>query len=190
MKNHIANVIDLELSCYPENKFPEGERQEIIEIGLTIVDLSGMRILKTHSMPIIPTMSSISPFCTELTGWTEAALKKQGMPYEEAIRRLTEKYGSQNRLLISDSGGDRKAVDWQCSYDCKPSPFGPDELNVSVLYSVYTKDFRNVSLENKLRRMGLSFQGVPHRADADSLNIARLFIAIQNTYLNCLCGKL
>jgi len=77
MKNHIANVLDLELSCYPGGIFPADERQEIIEIGLTTVDLARMKVLKVRSIPIIPTMSSISPFCTELTGWTEEALKRQ-----------------------------------------------------------------------------------------------------------------
>ena len=102
MKNHIANVLDLELSCYPGGVFPPDERQEIIEIGLTTVDLARMKILKVRSIPIIPTMSSISPFCTELTGWTEEALKRQGCEFTEAVRRLTEKYGSRNRLLVSD----------------------------------------------------------------------------------------
>ncbi|MBN8662064.1 MAG: exonuclease domain-containing protein [Candidatus Obscuribacterales bacterium] len=174
MKTHIANAIDLELSCYPGGIFPPDERQEIIEIGLSVIDLTSMKVLKTHSLPVIPTMSSISPFCTELTGWTEAALKRQGMPFEEAIRRLTERYGSQNRLLITDSAGDRKFVDWQCSMFGMASPFGDSELNVSVLYSIQAQDFRNRKLEDKLRRFGLEFEGTPHRASDDSLNIARL----------------
>ncbi|MBL8085628.1 MAG: exonuclease domain-containing protein [Candidatus Obscuribacter sp.] len=178
MRTHIANVIDLELSCYPGGIFPADERQEIIEVGLTVVDLMSMRVLKTHCMPVIPTMSSISPFCTELTGWTEEALKKQGMPFEEAVRRLTEKYGSKNRLLVSDSAGDRKFVDWQCSMFGLSSPFGDDELNVSVLYSIAKGDFRNVKLEEKLEKVGLTFQGRPHRAADDSLNMARLLIEL------------
>ena len=178
MKNHIANVLDLELSCYPGGVFPADERQEIIEIGLTTVDLARMKVLKVRSIPIIPTMSSISPFRTELTGWTEEALKRQGCEFTEAVRRLTEKYGSRNRLLVSDSTGDRKALDWQCSLFGLASPFGEDELNVSVLYSMFTGDFRNVKLEEKLNRLGLAFEGVPHRADVDSLNIARLMIEL------------
>ena len=178
MKNHIANVLDLELSCYPGGIFPSDERQEIIEIGLTTVCLASMRVLKVRSIPIIPTMSSISPFCTELTGWTEEALKRQGCQFGEAVRRLTEKYGSRNRLLVSDSAGDRKAFDWQCALFGLPSPFGDDELNVSVLYSMYTGDFRNVKLEEKLNRVGLTFEGEPHRGDVDSFNIARLLIEL------------
>ncbi|MBK7750630.1 MAG: exonuclease domain-containing protein [Candidatus Obscuribacter sp.] len=178
MKNHIANVIDLEMSCYPGGVFPDGERQEIIEIGLTTVDLMTRRIITTRSLPIIPTMSSISPFCTELTGWTEAALNKQGMSFEEAIRRLTEKYGSLNRLLVSDSAGDRKMVDWQCAMFGLKSPFGDDELNVSVLFSMATRVYRNVSLEEKLLRVGLKFEGLPHRGADDSYNIARLLFEV------------
>ena len=179
MKSHLANVLDLELSCYPKGEFPEGERQEIIEVGLTTVDLRDMRILTVRSIPIIPTMSTISPFCTELTGWTEAALRKQGVEFEEAVRRLLEKHGSKNRLLVSDSAGDRKFFDWQCAMFGKSSPFGDDELNVSVLYSIYTHQFENVSLEDKLAKLELQFEGRPHRADSDSKNIARLMIELK-----------
>ncbi len=179
MRTHLANVLDLELSCYPDGKFPDDERQEIIEVGLTTVDLRDMRILTVRSIPIIPTMSTISPFCTELTGWTEAALRKQGVEFEVAVRRLVEKYGSKNRLLVSDSAGDRKFFDWQCAMFGKSSPFGDDELNVSVLYSMYTEQFENVSLEEKLAKLGLAFEGRPHRADSDSLNIARLMVELK-----------
>ncbi len=179
MKSHVANVLDLEMSCYPDGIFPEDERQEVIEVGLTTVDLRDMRILAVRSMPIIPTMSSISPFCTELTGWTEAALRKQGMPFEEAVRRLLEKHGSKNRLLVSDSAGDRKFFDWQCAMYGKSSPFGEDELNVSVLYSMYTGQYENVSLQEKLAKLGLQFEGRPHRAEWDSKNIAHLLIELK-----------
>ncbi|MCC7527021.1 MAG: exonuclease domain-containing protein [Candidatus Melainabacteria bacterium] len=179
MKSHLANVLDLELSCYPDGIFPQGERQEIIEVGLTTVDLRDMRILTVRSIPIIPTMSTISPFCTELTGWTEAALRKQGVEFEEAVRRLVEKYGSKNRLLVTDSAGDRKFVDWQAAMFGKSSPFGEDELNVSVLYCLYTGQFENVSLVEKLAKLGLEFEGRPHRADSDSKNIARLLVELK-----------
>ena len=179
MKSHVANVLDLELSCYPHGIFPDGEQQEIIEVGLTTVDLRDMRILTVRSIPVIPTLSSISPFCTELTGWTEAKLKKQGVPFEEAYRLLHEKHGSKNRLLVSDSAGDRKFFDWQSAFLGKSSPFGDDELNVSVLYSIYTGEFENVSLEAKLEKLGLKFEGIPHRADWDSKNIARLLVELK-----------
>ncbi|MBX9950398.1 MAG: exonuclease domain-containing protein [Candidatus Obscuribacterales bacterium] len=179
MKSHLANILDLELSCYPDGKFPADERQEVIEVGLTTVDLHKMEIVAVRSIPVIPTMSSISPFCTELTGWTEAALRKQGVPFEEAVRRLVEKYGSKNRLLVTDSAGDRKFFDWQCAMFGKSSPFGDYELNVSVLYSIYTEQFENVSLDDKLEKLGLKFEGRRHRADSDSMNIARLLIELK-----------
>jgi inhibitor of KinA sporulation pathway (predicted exonuclease) len=43
---------------------------------------------------------------------------------------------------------------------------------------MFTGDFRNVKLEEKLNRLGLAFEGVPHRADVDSHNIARLMIEL------------
>lgn len=179
MKTHLANVLDLELSCYPDGIFPKDERQEIIEIGLTTVDLRDMRILAVRSIPVKPTMSTISPFCTELTGWTQAALNKQGVEFEEAYRRLVDKYGAKGRLLVTDSAGDRKFFDWQSAMFGKSSPFGEDELNVSVWFSIYTGIFENVSLETKLEKLGLTFEGRPHRADWDSKNIAHLFAELK-----------
>lgn len=179
MKTHLANVLDLELSCYPEGQFPEGEQQEIIEVGLTTVDLHDMRILAVRSIPIIPTLSNISPFCTQLTGWTEAKLRKQGVPFEEAYRRIVEKYGAKSRLLVSDSAGDRRFFDWQSAIIGKTSPFGEDELNVTVLWSIYTGIFENVTLEAKLEKLGLRFKGIPHRADADSENMALLLAELK-----------
>jgi len=179
MKSHILNVLDLELSCYPGNKFPEGERREVIEFGLTTVDLKALKIVQSWSLPIIPTMSKISPYCTELTGWTEAKLRKQGMPFAEALRRFESKHGAQNRLLVTDSNSELDAIRDQCTLMGLDCPFGGGYLNVSTMLSVLTGDLRNISLPEKLALFGLSFEGSLHSGKDDSRNIARLLLAIR-----------
>lgn len=177
MKSHIANVIDLELSCYPGDRFPEGERKEIIEIGLTIVDLRTLTILKTHSFPIVPTMSKISPYCTELTGWTEAKLRKQGMEYARAIKLLADKHGFRNRVLVTDHSGECGALQQQCQLMGIESPLGDEQLNISTVIAMASGVLENLSLDEKLALFGLKFEGPKHRGANDSLNIARLLVA-------------
>ena len=177
MKTHIANVIDLELSCYPANEFPHGETKEIIEVGLAIVDLRSLSITKTYSVPIVPSVSTISPYCTELTGWTGAKLKRQGVEFKEACRRLSEKYGGQNRLLITDSD-DPDFFREQCLAMQVTYPFGTDCINVSTLFALFTGEFRKVSLESMLAKFGMEFEGRLHSAEDDARNIARLFIRL------------
>lgn len=178
MKSNILNVLDLELSCYPDDVFPAGERKEIIEFGLTTVDLTKLTILQSFSLPVIPTMSKISPYCTELTGWTEAKLRRQGMPFEEALRRIEKKYGGKNRTVVTDSDKELEAVRAQCQLMGLPCPFGSGYLNVSTVIAVLTGELRNLSLPEKLALFGLDFDGSLHSGKDDSRNIARLLIAV------------
>ncbi len=178
MKSNILNVVDLELSCYPDAIFPDGQRQEIIEIGLTTVDIRSRKILRSLSLPIIPSKSKISSFCTELTGWTEAKLKRQGMPFSEALRRLSEKYGAKNRTLITDSDDELGTIRAQCELFGLECPFDSGYINVSAVLSLLSGETRNLSLPDKLALFGLEFQGVQHSGKDDSLNIARLLLAI------------
>jgi len=63
---NIVNVLDTELTCYPDNIFPPGEQKEIIQIGLSMVDLRSLTIVKRVSIPVVPQMSKISQYCTDL----------------------------------------------------------------------------------------------------------------------------
>lgn len=179
MKSHIVNVLDLELSCYSNGEFPPGERQEIIEFGLTTVDLKKLAIVQSLSFPVIPTMSRISPYCTELTGWTEAKLRKQGTPFAEVLRRFESKHGAQNRLMVTDSNDELDTIRAQCALMKLPCPFGGGYLNVSTVLALLTGDLRNVSLPEKLNLFGLEFEGNLHSGKDDSRNIARLLLAVR-----------
>jgi inhibitor of KinA sporulation pathway (predicted exonuclease) len=175
-KSNIVNVLDTELTCYPGNVFPEGQVQEIIEVGLATVDLRSLTIVDCASIPVVPVMSQMSDYCTELTGWTAARLNRQGVPFAEACRRLVDKHGSRGRLVVVDSPGDLGFFRSECNLLGVPYPFGAS-MNVSTLFTVLTQR-RNRGLEKKLRLLGLAFEGLRHRADADARNIARLFIEL------------
>jgi inhibitor of KinA sporulation pathway (predicted exonuclease) len=178
MKSNILNVLDLELSCYPGDEFPVGERKEIIEFGLTTVDLRSLTIVQSFSFPIVPTMSKISPYCTELTGWTEEKLRRQGMPFAKALKRLEAKHGAKNRTVVTDSDNELEAVRAQCQLMELPCPFGNGFFNVSTAIAVLTGELRNLSLPEKLALFQLEFEGSLHSGKDDSRNIARLLIAV------------
>jgi len=78
-KTHIA-VLDLELTCWDqadEDKRPQSEA-EITEIGIVIVNLSFIPV-KRISLFVKPEVNSIlTPFCTTLTGITQAEVDQAG----------------------------------------------------------------------------------------------------------------
>jgi len=179
MKNfRFVNVLDTEATCYEDGIFPEPEMQEVIEFGITTIDLDSRSIVRTISIPVKPGMSSVSEFCTKLTGWTQAKLERQGVSFAAALQRLSEKHGALNRLLVTDSNGDMELIETECRRLGLESPFGQERQNVATLFALLTRQKRNLSLKEMLAHFGLDFIGTPHRAGDDSYNIARLFLRL------------
>ena len=179
MKNHIANVIDLELNDW-----------KIIEIGLTTVDLKKKSIVKTYSIPILPSVfMPLTPEIEELTGWTDKKLAKSGIYFSAALDRLQNKYGSKGRLTIVDTDNEINAFKTNIFKTMSSTlslydeideimPFGEDHINVSTLFKIKTGIFENLSLIKMLKHYKIEFEGKHHRADADSYNIAKLFLEL------------
>lgn len=165
----IANCIDLELH--------EGE---VIEVGLTTIDLSRRQILQSYSFPIKHD-KRISDEIYKLTGWTQSKLNKSGEELPVVFKRLEEKYGLWGRLLIVDSS-DEWATLVKSTIQKNGNPRlifgGPEQMNVSNLFRIKYNDFSSQSLEGMLERTGLGFIGRQHRAKDDSFNIARLFLEL------------
>ena len=175
MKSHIANVLDLELNDW-----------EIIEFGITTVDLKSREILQTYSIPVAERYLPLRPDIAKLTGWTDKMLDRQGIPFDQACHKIKEKYGGRGRLLITDSEQETQAIrrnihmrwdslSWK---QAEVFPFGLDQINVSSLFKIKTGDFTNRSLTDMLDAYGLEFEGSQHRASDDSFNIARLFLKL------------
>lgn len=179
MRYYFANVLDTERTCYPDNVFPDGEVQEVIEFGITTVNLETLEIVgDSVSIAVVPTMSRVSQYCTDLTGWTYEALVQQGVTFDEACRRIVEEFQGHERLLVVDSDSDMVALRRQCQILNRPLPFGPSQLNVSMLFSLLTGRRRTVGNQKLLRLLGQEPEPVRHRADADSRGTARAFLEV------------
>ena len=160
--SNIANVVDLEY-----------DQGRIIEIGFTTLDIGSRKIIQTYSFPLKQSpYFKLSPAFIALTGLTDAKLRKQGY-YPDHVQNLLEKYGFNNRLLIADTSDEITLLDkW------KSDLWSPHRLNVSILFALKTGLQINLGLDKMLGHFGLEFQGIPHRAGDDSLNIARLFLEV------------
>ena len=172
MKSHIVNCIDLELNDF-----------EVIEVGLTTVDMHEREILQSYSFPVKPILP-IKEDIVKLTGWSTAKLEKIGEPIYAVYLRFLNKYGLVGRLMVTDIENEWMSVianidqEYMCFDEggwAKPC----DTMNVSSLYKIKHKDFlKNRSLDFMLSMEGLEFEGRRHRAKDDSYNIARLFLSL------------
>lgn len=171
-------VIDLEMTCWDSLESSKNT-PEIIEIGLVEVDLSSKSISRHRQFYTIPPTTSISDFCTRLTGITPLKIKKQGFPLEKAFDIIQNKFGSKNKMYIG-WGADNEQIISQCSLMGIENPFSNNYLNFSMLYSIMNSTDKKFSLMEALTREGIDFIGNEHSGIDDALNTAELFLKFVN----------
>jgi inhibitor of KinA sporulation pathway (predicted exonuclease) len=175
LKTDALLALDLERSCW-EGTTPENEETEIISIGLARLDLSSLSIVKKQVYLVRPARSSISAFCTELTGLTLEKLRKEGRPLNEVIGSIRKEWGPLNRLCVA-WGEDGAWLTAECNRIGLKSPFR-NMLNLSVFIQVVEQVHKGVSLEERLLKEGLLPDHPLHDAGVDAANLARLAGAI------------
>lgn len=80
--SRLLNVVDVEATCWA-GRASAGAVSEIIEIGLTVVDLDRVERVAKHRIPVRPVSLRVGEFCTELTGLTQEEVDT-GLSFAEA----------------------------------------------------------------------------------------------------------
>ncbi|GAB4395505.1 MAG: 3'-5' exonuclease [Microscillaceae bacterium] len=172
-------IIDLEATCW-EKEPPPGQSNEIIEIGLCLLETKHWEVLERTSWLVLPSRSEISPFCTQLTTISPEMVAEAGLPLAEVVRLLNREYQSKTRPWASWGDYDRRQFERNCQQQKLPYPFGPTHLNLKTWFALHQRLERELGVEGALRHLGLAFEGTAHRGGDDAYNIARI---AQRTFL-------
>src|SRR3954465_924154 len=89
-------ALDLESTCW-EGPPPEGQVSEIIEIGVSTVDVASLQRGDKQSILVKPVRSQISEFCTRLTTLKADDFSNAGT-LADATKILKKQFQSQDRL--------------------------------------------------------------------------------------------
>lgn len=169
-------VVDVEATCW-DGPVPDGQANDIIEIGLTELDVAtGERIAK-HGVLVRPERSTVSAFCTGLTTLTQEDVEG-GMPFADACALLRGEFGSHQRVWASWGDYDRQQFDRQCRDLGVAYPFGTRHLNVKTLFSLAHALPRELGMAAALEHAGLPLEGTHHRGADDAWNIAALLAGV------------
>jgi inhibitor of KinA sporulation pathway (predicted exonuclease) len=163
-------VVDLEATCDREG-FPR-EEMEIIEIGAVVVEprkLEPVDAFQTFVRPVVhPTLT---PFCTELTTIRQADVD-DAPDFPEAIAAL----GAWLRWKVELASWGRydktQLLRDAARHDVR-LPFSGRHLDIKGAFAERAKT-RPMGVSRALERVGLQFEGTPHRGIDDARNIARL----------------
>jgi len=165
-------VVDVESTCW-EGPPPTGEDNEIIEIGLCVLDVATGERKGRDSILVRPERSRVSEYCTKLTTLTQAQVDA-GVSFAEACNLLKEKYGSDQRLWASYGDYDRQMFDRQCRERGVPYAFGKGHVNIKSLFAVTCGLPREMGLSRALKYLGLELEGTHHRGSDDAWNVAAI----------------
>ena len=132
----LLNVVDVEATCW-DGAAPAGVPSEIIEIGLAVVDLrAGTRVAR-HRILVRPVRSTVSAFCTELTGLTQPEVDA-GIGFAEACKLLAAEHQAGIRPWASWGDYDRHQFARQCQATGTAYPFGHRHVNAKVAFTAPT----------------------------------------------------
>ncbi len=174
--HHLINVVDVEATCW-ERQPPPGEVSEIIEIGLTVVDLTAGQRVGRHRILVRPVRSRVSAFCTELTGLTQAEVDT-GVDFATACRLLARDHAAGTRPWASWGDYDRRQFTAQCAAGRVPYPFGRHHTNAKAVFTDAHALRRRPGMAQALAHAGLPLEGRHHRGEDDAWNIAALVLGL------------
>ncbi|GCE31501.1 hypothetical protein KDA_69850 [Dictyobacter alpinus] len=124
-----------------------------------------------------PEHSTVSPFCTQLTGLTQKQVEG-GISFPEACTLLQDEYYAQQRVWASYGDADRLYFERQCRQRQIAYPFGPKHLNIKTLFALQHALTREVGMARALQIQQIALEGIHHSGADDAWNIAALFAAL------------
>jgi len=173
-------VIDVESTCW-EKQPPAGQVSEIIEVGLTTLDVRTLERTQKFSFFVRPTRSEVGPFCTQLTSIKPEDVA-EAPSLSEVCQRLKKEFHSKERLWASYGDYDRRQFERNCSELGFDAPFGTSHLNVKTLLAILHGWKHEVGMHEALEKLGLPLEGTHHRGGDDAWNIAALLAVVLKKY--------
>jgi len=167
--------MDLEMTCWDGDP-PPGMWREIIQIGIVEVNTETLRIGREAVYYVRPCHSTVSDYCTALTGITQATVKRHGRAFKEVMETIAKKFGFRSKACFT-WGDDEAAIEAACAAAEEVlSPF--HLIDLGFLFRLELGFRYAISLLDGFRLLNQEFQGIQHDALTDARNTARLHIAM------------
>ena len=167
-------IIDVESTCW-EGEPPVDQLSEVIEIGICCLNMTSGVISDPVSIYIEPKHSTVSEFCTKLTGITQELLDSKGIPFPKAAEILKSEYQLDKRGWASWGDYDRKMMDSMFTmYSLKNLIAKTTHINLKNLHALMYELKRELGTGAALNMMGFQFEGRQHSGRDDARNIGKI----------------
>jgi inhibitor of KinA sporulation pathway (predicted exonuclease) len=167
-------LFDLEMTCW-ESEYPVRNR-EIIELGAVLLSPYGKEMSRFERLVKPVENPRLSFYCANLTGIQQEDVDN-GLTFLQCYRDFSQWLHQYDvdKLFVAWGASDQTVLEEACRINRLNSLLEGDYLDAKRAYH----DLKNINyrlgLVKAMRHEGLEFEGEPHRALTDSLNLARLF---------------
>lgn len=166
-------VVDVEATCW-EDKYKY--TSDIIQIGVSLIDNKTLTIEKKDSIYVIPTQSTISRFCTDLTGITDTIIKQKGISFRDACNKLVADYGSKKYIWSAVGEYDRRIFEDQCLRENVSYPFSQKYFNMKTHIAMLNGWGKEQGMARMLSTFNLELEGTHHDGGDDAYNSSRILV--------------
>lgn len=168
-------IVDVEATCCDDGSFPR-EEMEIIEVGAVAVDsLTGS--IETEFQAFIRPVRHplLTGFCKELTSISQEEVDLAD-DFPVTMNHFREWLGEVEEYDFCSWGFyDRRQFEQDASFHSVPYPFTGAHRNLKIEFADMVGSKKNFGVGGALRKLGLEFEGTPHRGIDDARNIARIY---------------
>lgn len=169
-------IVDVEATCWQE-KPPDGQISEIIQVGIVEFDLASASISSKVAYNIKPQYSQVSEFCTELTGITPEELEGE-KNFSEFHNMMKKRFPHLESYTWASYGDyDRKQFKEMSDLYKRPYLFGRTHINIKNLFALKWRLRKEVGMSKALKILNKELVGQHHNALDDALNITEIFEA-------------
>ena len=168
-------IVDVEATCCDDELFPR-EEMEIIEIGAVAVESATGLIESEFQAFVRPVRHSVlTEFCRDLTGITQRQVDSAD-DYPTVIKRFREWLSGVGDYDFCSWGFyDKNQFEQDSAFHGVAYPFAGPHRNLKLEFAQATGATKKLGVGGALRRLGLAFEGSPHRGIDDARNIARIY---------------
>lgn len=177
-------VIDVEATCWQTPEEQGDQPNEVIEIGICLLELKTGSILDAAGYVVKPRFTKVSPFCTELTGWTQEQIDA-GQDIEDTLKCITADYnisrhhiwfscGEYDRIKLGSEGTASLGGLYGIKRDVNPFASMRAHVNIKTLFAMKHKLPREMGMARMLGYIGEPLEGRHHNGKDDAVNIAKI----------------
>lgn len=169
-------MVDLEATCWLGQP-PEGQVSEIIEIGWALIE--NELIVDRGTQLVLPSNSTVSEFCTQLTSITQEMLNEEGVPLVDAVALIKADLDVDDLIRLPwASWGD-----YDANMLARSGVKMGRHLNLSSMFVYLFNKSKSFGLAKACANLGVPWEGTAHRGGDDAYMAALIALKTRSLML-------